>query len=323
MRGDRSSLTRTVSCCRYFPQHNVSDCPDMPQRDRWLADSPMRAKGQCLAKAKCRSCEPIGIGSACFISRQRCIENCLVGERSILHTDQPWHEETSHMSTRKDKRYDTSYKTKENPTQDPYAMLKVPKGPAIFRKCLAIYADKRWHFDKVEAPKLAISPRAKRLVCPACQKIRDDYPEGIVTLTWSGPREHAEENIPGVFSHRTIHSTSVVFPWSGLAGLPLCMFNEGLPRPRGARAQETILPTSHAPSELVYFPSLEGRPCWSRCGRRTGPSQGARSWSTRPTWMPVPFLQAHSRLHGVGNQTIRFGLPSRTSIFHSLIGFLM
>lgn len=44
------------------------------------------------------------------------------------------------MSTRKDKRYDTSYKKKENPTQDPYAMLKAPKGPAICRKCLAIYA---------------------------------------------------------------------------------------------------------------------------------------------------------------------------------------
>lgn len=97
------------------------------------------------------------------------------------------------MSTRKGKRYDTSYKKKENPTQDPYAMLKAPKGPAICRKCLAIYADKRWHFDKVEASKLAASPRAKKLVCPACQKIRDDYPEGIVTLTWSGLREHDSE----------------------------------------------------------------------------------------------------------------------------------
>ncbi len=97
------------------------------------------------------------------------------------------------MSTRKDKRYDTSYKKKEHPTQDPYARLKAPKGPAICRKCLAIYADKRWHFDKVEAPKLAISPRAKRLVCPACQKIRDDYPEGIVALTWSDLREHDSE----------------------------------------------------------------------------------------------------------------------------------
>jgi hypothetical protein len=96
--GKRSSLTRTVnernavrrgtvSRCGYFPQHNLSDCPDMPQRDRRLAEGSMRMKGQCLAEAKFRSCEPIGIGSACFISRQRCIENCLVGERSILHTD--------------------------------------------------------------------------------------------------------------------------------------------------------------------------------------------------------------------------------------------
>lgn len=62
------------------------------------------------------------------------------------------------MSTRKGKRYGTSYKKKEHPTQDPYAMLKVPKGPAICRKCLAIYADKRWHFDKVEAPQAGNIP---------------------------------------------------------------------------------------------------------------------------------------------------------------------
>jgi len=50
-----------------------------------------------------------------------------------------------------------------------------------------------WHFDEVKASKLATSPREKKLVCPACQKIRDDYPEGIVTLTWSGLREHDSE----------------------------------------------------------------------------------------------------------------------------------
>ncbi|OQW57651.1 MAG: hypothetical protein BVN28_12665, partial [Nitrospira sp. ST-bin4] len=50
------------------------------------------------------------------------------------------------MSTRQGKRYTMSYKERESPKQDPYAMLKAPKGPAICRKCLAIYADKRWHF---------------------------------------------------------------------------------------------------------------------------------------------------------------------------------
>ena len=89
------------------------------------------------------------------------------------------------MSTRRGKRYTTSYKEKEHPRQDPYAMLRSPKGPAICRTCLAIYANKRWSFDGAEARRLAASPRTQELVCPACQKIRDDYPEGIVTLKWS------------------------------------------------------------------------------------------------------------------------------------------
>jgi NMD protein affecting ribosome stability and mRNA decay len=112
------------------------------------------------------------------------------------------------MSTKPGKRYDTSYKKKEHPKQDPYAMLKAPKGPAICRKCLAIYADKRWHFDKVQAPKLAVSPRTKKLVCPACQKIKDDYPEGIVTLTWSDLREH-EPEIRGLIANVETRAASV------------------------------------------------------------------------------------------------------------------
>ena len=112
------------------------------------------------------------------------------------------------MSTRQGKRYTTSYKEKEHPKQDPYAMLKAPKGPAICRKCLAIYEDKRWHFDKVEAPKLAASPRTQKLVCPACQKIRDDYPEGIVTLRWSELEDH-EAELRGLIANVEARAVSV------------------------------------------------------------------------------------------------------------------
>lgn len=112
------------------------------------------------------------------------------------------------MSTRQGKRYTTSYKEKERPKQDPYAMVKAPKGPAICRKCLAIYADKRWRFDTVQAPKLAASPRTKKLVCPACQKIKDDYPEGLVTLQWSALREH-EPEIRGLIANVEARAVSV------------------------------------------------------------------------------------------------------------------
>ncbi|MDH5666417.1 MAG: BCAM0308 family protein [Nitrospira sp.] len=97
------------------------------------------------------------------------------------------------MSTKLKKHYDTSYKKKEDPQHDPYAMRKAPKVPAICRKCLAIYADKRWHFDNAQASKLAASPRTQKLVCPACQKIKEDYPEGIVTLKWSHLKDYDAE----------------------------------------------------------------------------------------------------------------------------------
>lgn len=112
------------------------------------------------------------------------------------------------MSTRQGARYTTSYKERERPKQDPYAMVKAPKGPAICRKCLAIYADKRWHFDETAARKLAASPRTQKLVCSACQKIRDDYSEGIATLKWSGLQDH-EAEIMGLIAHVEARAVSV------------------------------------------------------------------------------------------------------------------
>ena len=85
------------------------------------------------------------------------------------------------FSASQGKRYRTSCKEREHPKLGPYAILKAPKGQAMCRKCLAIYADKRWYFDEAVARKLA-APRARKLVRPACQKFRDDYPEGIVTF---------------------------------------------------------------------------------------------------------------------------------------------
>ncbi len=112
------------------------------------------------------------------------------------------------MSTRRGKRYTTSYKERPHPKQDPYAMLKAPKGPAMCRKCGAIYADKRWRFDETVARTLARSPRPQKLVCPACQKIKDDYPEGIVTLIWSELPDH-EEKIRGLIANVEARAVSV------------------------------------------------------------------------------------------------------------------
>jgi len=49
-----------------------------------------------------------------------------------------------------------------------------------------------------------------------------------------------KEKVPGDFYSRTVHSTSILSTGSRLDGLPLRASNEGSPRPRVARAQETI-----------------------------------------------------------------------------------
>lgn len=97
------------------------------------------------------------------------------------------------MSSRRGKRYTVSYKEKPRPNQDPYAMLKAPKGPVVCRSCHAIYRGKRWYLNRVEAGELLASPTTRTMLCPACQKIRDDYPEGIVTLKWPNLRAHEIE----------------------------------------------------------------------------------------------------------------------------------
>ena len=112
------------------------------------------------------------------------------------------------MSTRRGKRHTTSYKEKEHPRQDPYAMLRGVKGPAICKKCLAVYAKKRWRFDDAESRKLAASSRTQKLVCPACQKIRDDYPEGILTVRWSALKDH-ETEIRGLIDNVEARTLSI------------------------------------------------------------------------------------------------------------------
>lgn len=112
------------------------------------------------------------------------------------------------MSTRKGKSYTTTYKKRRHPNQDPYEMVKAPKGPVICRMCNAIYANKRWHIDSAEARKLAASRDTQKIVCPACQKVKDDYPEGIVTLVWSDLRAH-ESEIRGLIANVEARALSV------------------------------------------------------------------------------------------------------------------
>jgi NMD protein affecting ribosome stability and mRNA decay len=104
------------------------------------------------------------------------------------------------MSARASLRYTESYKKREAAEQDPYAMRRSPKEPAICPTCDAVYTKKRWTTSASMASRLRKDPKAVRVVCPACRKIRDRYPEGILTLTWSALQER-EADIRGLIAH--------------------------------------------------------------------------------------------------------------------------
>ncbi len=62
---------------------------------------------------------------------------------------------------------------------------KLPE-PTACPECGALYRNGRWTWGKAPSD-------AHETLCPACHRIRDDYPAGFVTLSGAFPREHREE----------------------------------------------------------------------------------------------------------------------------------
>ncbi len=77
--------------------------------------------------------------------------------------------------------------------EDPYLPGVGMKEPALCRSCHAIYRNKRWYLKEREFADLQEGGEAHWVVCPACQKAQDHYPEGIVTLKGDYLWQHQEE----------------------------------------------------------------------------------------------------------------------------------
>lgn len=76
---------------------------------------------------------------------------------------------------------------------DPYRDRRTIAGPAVCEVCHAIFEKKRWRFDEAVYKDLLAVKRPKLITCPACSKIRDRYPEGVLTLRWTGLPEHKRD----------------------------------------------------------------------------------------------------------------------------------
>jgi hypothetical protein len=87
---------------------------------------------------------------------------------------------------------------------DPYKNRHKPPEPSVCRVCNAVFRDGRW--QRTESWPMD----SKQVVCHACQRTRDDYPAGIITLKGSFARAHREEILALARHHEQEENTSHV-----------------------------------------------------------------------------------------------------------------
>lgn len=61
------------------------------------------------------------------------------------------------------------------------------------KKCGLVYRQKRWIMDPAETERVQADPSAGKIVCPACQRMRDEVPGGYLTLMGGYLQQHEVE----------------------------------------------------------------------------------------------------------------------------------
>ncbi|MET4701682.1 NMD protein affecting ribosome stability and mRNA decay [Constrictibacter sp. MBR-5] len=77
-------------------------------------------------------------------------------------------------------------RAQEDHVHDPYQQRQKPHEPAVCAECSAAFHHGRWQWGAAPA-------QAASNLCPACRRIHDDYPAGIVELEGSFLTVHKDE----------------------------------------------------------------------------------------------------------------------------------
>ncbi len=78
-------------------------------------------------------------------------------------------------------------------SSDVYLPKKGMKEAAVCGKCHLVYQNKRWSMDEAEAGRLLAESQARRGTCPACRRMEDSLPAGIVTFSGTYFMQHERE----------------------------------------------------------------------------------------------------------------------------------
>lgn len=78
---------------------------------------------------------------------------------------------------------------------DPYLLDDRINGSAVCIECHAIFQNKRWSIDEELYRKRSSQRNVKSILCPACKKVKDNFPGGILKLKGDFLHEHQGEII--------------------------------------------------------------------------------------------------------------------------------
>ncbi len=88
--------------------------------------------------------------------------------------------------------------------KDPYLSRTSPEDMSACKKCGAVYHDKRWtHRKDAEA---AAVKTTNAVLCPACQKVKEGFAGGFITIQGDFVKEHRDEILNLVRNKETLAS---------------------------------------------------------------------------------------------------------------------
>jgi NMD protein affecting ribosome stability and mRNA decay len=99
------------------------------------------------------------------------------------------------MSLKRAKRTLRAPKRDEGREADPYLTKEAPPDRSVCRQCRAVYHNKHWVLDEAIYREILKGNGASTdwTVCPACQKIKDHFPMGVIHLQGGYLQQHKEE----------------------------------------------------------------------------------------------------------------------------------